>query len=109
MNFDLIKIYEKDQVVTTPSVWKGSQREIRLGFDHDVYVTIPRGMVKRLKQVVERPDPIVAPIAQYSRVGILKIMVDGKIINTMPLQALDQVKPATIFGSMLDSLRLLFQ
>ena len=109
LNFDLVKIYEKDQAIITPSVWKGSQREIRLGFDRDVYVTIPRGMAKRIKPVVERPDPIVAPIALYSRVGILKIMIDGKVINTMPLQALDQVKPATIFGLMLDSIRLFFQ
>lgn len=109
LNFDLVKIYEKDQAIITPSVWKGSQREIRLGFDRDVYVTIPRGMAKRIKPVVERPDPIVAPIGLYSRVGILKIMIDGKVINTMPLQALDQVKPATIFGLMLDSIRLFFQ
>lgn len=109
LNFDLIKIYAKDQAIITPSVWKGSQRDIRLGFDHDVYVSVPRGMAKRLRPVVERPDPLVAPIAQYSHVGTLKIMFDGKVINTMPLQALDPVKPATIFGLMFDSLRLFFQ
>ena len=66
-------------------------------------------MATQLHQLVERPDPLIAPIAQYSRVGTLKIMFDGKVINTMPLQALDQVKPATIFGLMFDSLRLFLQ
>ena len=109
LNFDLVKIYTKDQAIVTPAVWKGSQRNIRLGFDHDVFVAVPRGMAKRLKPVVERPNPLVAPIAQYSHIGTLKILFDEKVINTMPLQALDQVKPATIFGSMLDSLRLFLQ
>ncbi len=109
LNFDLVKMYDKDQAIVTPSVWKGSQRDVRLGFDHDVYVAVPRGMANRIRPVVERPDPLVAPIAQYSHIGTLKIMADGKVLNTIPLQALEQVNPATIFGRLLDSLRLFFQ
>jgi D-alanyl-D-alanine carboxypeptidase (penicillin-binding protein 5/6) len=109
LNFDSFKIYSKEQAVLTPTVWKGSQNEIKLGFDHDVYVSLPRGSSAKLKPVVERTDPLVAPIAQYSRVGTLKMMADGKVVNEIPLQALEQVNQATIIGRGLDSIRLLFQ
>ena len=107
LNFDTIKIYTKGQAVVTPSVWKGSQNDIKLGFNQDVYITVPRGFNPKLKPVVERPDPLVAPIRQFSRVGTLKMMADGKIISTLPLQALEQVNEASIVGRAFDSVRLL--
>lgn len=107
LNFDSVKIYSKGQAVLRPSVWKGSQGDVKLGFNHDVYVTLPRGMLGKLKPVVERTDPLVAPIAQFSRVGTLKMLNDGKLVAELPLQALEQVNQATIFGRAFDSVRLL--
>jgi D-alanyl-D-alanine carboxypeptidase (penicillin-binding protein 5/6) len=37
------------------------------------------------------------------------MMADGKVVNEIPLQALEQVNQATIIGRGLDSIRLLFQ
>jgi len=107
MNFQSFKIYSKDQAVLTPVVWKGSRDAIRLGFNRDVYVSLPRGLTAHLKSVVQRTDPLIAPIAQYRQVGTLKVLADGKVISELPLQALDQVNEATIFGRTLDSLRLM--
>lgn len=107
MNFQAFKIYSKGQAVLTPVVWKGSRNEVRLGFNQDVYVSLPRGSTARLKSVAERTDPLIAPIAQYTPVGKLKILADGKIISELPLQTLDQVNAATIFGRAFDSVRLL--
>ena len=107
MNFQSFKIYSKDQAVLTPVVWKGSRDAVRLGFNRDVYVSLPRGLTAHLKSVVQRTDPLIAPIAQYRQVGTLKVLADGKVISELPLQALDQVNEATIFGRTLDSLRLL--
>ena len=73
-----------------------------------MYISLPRGSAARLRSVVERTDPLVAPIARYSSVGKLKILADGKIVSELPLQALDQINTATIFGRTYDSLRLLF-
>jgi D-alanyl-D-alanine carboxypeptidase (penicillin-binding protein 5/6) len=72
-----------------------------------VYVTLPRGAAVKIKPVVERNDPLVAPINQYAPVGTLKLMAGDKVINTLPLLALEQVNQATIIGRTYDSLRLL--
>ncbi|MDB5762198.1 MAG: D-alanyl-D-alanine carboxypeptidase [Herminiimonas sp.] len=106
LNFDTVKLYGKDQAVATPEVWKGTQNQIKLGFNHDIFVTVPKGMADKLKSVLERKDPLVAPIAQNSRIGTLKLMADGKLLTELPVLALEQVNQATIFGRAWDSVRL---
>src|SRR3569832_1333138 len=105
-NFDTIKLYAKGQAVATPEVWKGSQRQVKIGFNQDVYVTVPKGVADKMKPVLERKDPLVAPVAQNSKVGMLKMMVDGKPVTELPVLALEQVNQATIFGRAWDSVRL---
>lgn len=109
LNFDTYKVYSKGQAVLTPTVWKGSSNRLKLGFTRDVYVTLPRGSNANLKPVIERTDPLVAPIAQNMRVGTLKLMAGDKVINSLPLLALEPVSEATIVGRAFDSVRLLFQ
>jgi D-alanyl-D-alanine carboxypeptidase (penicillin-binding protein 5/6) len=109
LNFDTVKLYAKGQAVATPEVWKGAQKEVKLGFDRDMYVTVPKGTAEKMKPVVERKDPLVAPIAQNSRVGTLKMVADGKTITEAPLLALEQVNEASIFGRAWDSIRLMMK
>ncbi len=106
LNFDTVKLYAKGQAVATPNVWKGSQNQVKLGFNHDVFITVPRGTANKMKPVLERKDPLVAPINKNSRVGTLKLMVDGKPITTLPVLALEQVDEAGFFGRTWDSMRL---
>jgi len=105
-NFDTVKLYAKGQPVATPEVWKGSQGQVKIGFTHDVYVTVPKGVADKMKPVLERNDPMVAPIAQNSKVGTLKMMVDGKALTELPVVALEQVNQASIIGRAWDSMRL---
>ncbi len=53
-NFDTVKLYAKGAPVATPEIWKGTQNQIKIGFNHDVYVTVPRGMADKMKPVLER-------------------------------------------------------
>ncbi len=105
-NFDTIKLYAKGQPVATPEVWKGSQNQVKIGFTNDVYVTVPKGIADKMKPILERMDPLVAPVAQNSKVGTLKMMVDGKALTELPVVALEQVNQASIIGRAWDSMRL---
>jgi D-alanyl-D-alanine carboxypeptidase (penicillin-binding protein 5/6) len=108
-NFDTVKLYAKGQAIATPEVWKGSQGSVKIGFANDVLVTVPKGVAARLKPVLERKDPLVAPLARNGRVGTLKMMVDGKSLLELPVVALEEVAQATIFGRAWDSMRLMFK
>jgi D-alanyl-D-alanine carboxypeptidase (penicillin-binding protein 5/6) len=72
-------------------------------------VTLPKGAAANLKPALQRKDPLVAPIAENSQVGTVKMMLDGKAVAEFPVQALEQVNQASIFGRAWDSLRLLFK
>lgn len=108
-NFDTVKLYGKGQAIATPEVWKGSQATIKIGFDRDLFVTLPKGSASKLKPALERKDPLVAPIAANTKVGTVKMMLDGKVYAEFPVIALEEVPQASIFGRAWDSLRLLFK
>ncbi|QYF95449.1 D-alanyl-D-alanine carboxypeptidase [Massilia sp. PAMC28688] len=108
-NFDTVKLYSKGQVIATPEVWKGSSSNVKIGFTNDVVVTVPKGVAGKMKPVLERKDPLVAPLPLNSRVGTLKMMVDGKPMMQLPVVALEEVSQATVFGRAWDSMRLWFK
>ncbi len=108
-NFDTVKLYSKGQAVSTVPVWKGSESAVKLGFTRDVLVTVPKGVAGKMKPVLERKDPLVAPLARNAQVGTLKMMVDGKPLIALPVVALDEVPEASIFGRAWDSMRLWMQ
>jgi len=105
-NFDTVKLYAKGQAIQTPEVWKGSQNTVKIGFPNDVMVTVPKGVTGKLKPVLERKDPLVAPLPLNSRVGTLKMTVDGKPLMELPVVALEEVAEASIFGRAWDAMRL---
>ena len=109
LNFDTVKLYAKGQAIATPEVWKGTQSQIKIGFNSDLYVTLPKGTAAKLKPALERKDPLVAPIAENSKIGTVKMMLDGKAIAEFPVLALEQVNQASIFGRAWDSIRLMFK
>jgi D-alanyl-D-alanine carboxypeptidase (penicillin-binding protein 5/6) len=105
-NFDTVRLYSKGQAIATPEVWKGSQSTVKIGFPNDVLVTVPKGVASRMKPVLERKDPLVAPLARNGRVGTLKMVVDGKPLLALPVVSLEEVPEASMFGKAWDSMRL---
>lgn len=108
-NFDTVKLYAKGQAIATPEVWKGAKPSVKIGFASDVLVTVPKGVAAKMKPVLERKDPLVAPLALNGKVGTLKMMVDGKPLLQLPVVALEEVSQASIFGRAWDSMRLMFK
>jgi D-alanyl-D-alanine carboxypeptidase (penicillin-binding protein 5/6) len=87
-------------------VWKGSSNTVKIGFMNDVLVTVPKGVAGKMKPVLERKDPLVAPLARNSQVGSLKMVVDGRPLLELPVVALEEVSQASIFGRAWDAMRL---
>lgn len=105
-NFDTVKLYSKGQVIDNPEIWKGSLNKVKVGFTQDVLVTVPKGVAQKMKPQLERKDPLVAPLAENTRVGSVKMMVDGKPLLELPVVTLEPVGQASIFGRAIDSVRL---
>ncbi len=106
--FDDVRLVEAGKPVGAPvPVWKGSQAQVGLGSAEALYVAVPKGEGDRLKTVVERTDPLVAPLAKGQRVGSLKVATaSGTAIATLPLTVLEDVPQAGLFGRAWDAIRL---
>jgi serine-type D-Ala-D-Ala carboxypeptidase (penicillin-binding protein 5/6) len=104
--FEDIKLFDADQAVVTPDVWKGSQRTVKLGRTRAVVVAVPAGTAARVKTQVSRPDPLVAPLAKGQQVGVLKVSSGEQHLLDVPLVALETVDQAGVLGRAWDAIRL---
>lgn len=105
--WDALRLFEQGKAVVTVPVWKGEQREARLGAPGAIYVSVPKGEGERLKTTIERTDPLVAPLAAGQRVGTLKVTTAaGTAVAEVPLTVLDAVPLAGFFGRLWDAIRL---
>ena len=59
--------------------------------------------------VLERNDPLIAPINEGAQVGVLKILVGDKVIAELPVLALEQINVASFLGIIWDTIRLWFK
>lgn len=105
--FDPIKLFDANAAIATPAVWKGATPTVKLGAAGAVVIAVPRGEGGSLKTTVERPDPLLAPLAKGQRVGTLKITTAaGAPVAEVPLVAQEAVAQAGFFGRAWDTVRL---
>lgn len=104
--FEAVKLFDADQPVVTPDVWKGVQPKVKLGRGQPIVVAVPAGTASRLKTEVIRPEPLVAPLSKGQTVGTLKVLAADQPLLEVPLLALEAVPQAGVLGRAWDALRL---
>jgi serine-type D-Ala-D-Ala carboxypeptidase (penicillin-binding protein 5/6) len=104
--FDAVKLFDANQAIATPDVWKGTEPVVKLGRNQAVVVAVPTGTAGRLKTEVARPDPLVAPLAKGQQVGTLKISSGEQPLLDVPLFALEAVEEAGVLRRAWHALRL---
>ncbi len=107
--YDAVKLYGKDQTVSTLEVWKGAENRLKAGFLSDFYVSVPRGLADQLKADLVSMQPLVAPIGVGQKVGSVKVMLQGKLLGEYPVLALENVAVAGFLGRAWDGMRLWFK
>lgn len=104
--YDAVRLFDANQPVATPSVWKGKENTVKLGRPDAIVVAVPAGSASKIKTQVARPDPLVAPYAKYQPIGSLKITLDDQPVAEVPLVALEAVEQAGVLGRAWDAVRL---
>ncbi len=104
--FEAVKLFEANQPVATPAVWKGTSASLKLGRPQAIVVAVPAGSAARIKTQVARPDPLVAPFARGQAVGSLKVLLNDQPMLDVPLVALEPVEQAGLLGRAWDGIRL---
>ena len=104
--FEPVKLFDANQAVSTPKVWKGNAASVRLGSTQAIVVAVPSGSATRLKTEVLRQEPLMAPIAQGQVVATLRVLDGDRPVADLPLRALDAVEQGNVLGRAWDALRL---
>jgi serine-type D-Ala-D-Ala carboxypeptidase (penicillin-binding protein 5/6) len=108
LNFDSVKYYQKGQSIAALQVWKGQAKEVKVGFERDFMLTLPKGQIEKIKANLITPKNLTAPLAAGQKVGEVQVMLEGKEIAKVPVHALVAVDQAGLFGRMADTVRMWF-
>ena len=104
--YDAVRLFDANQPVATPPVWKGKENTVKLGRPEAIVVAVPAGSASKIKTQVARPDPLVAPFAKNQPVGSLKVTLAEQPVAEVQLVALDAVEQAGVAGRAWDAVRL---
>jgi D-alanyl-D-alanine carboxypeptidase (penicillin-binding protein 5/6) len=104
--FDAVKLFDANQPVAMPPVWKGKENMLKLGSFRPLVVAVPAGSAAQIKTQVVRPDPLVAPFIKGQAVGSLKVLRGDQPLLDVPLVVLDAVEQAGVLGRAWDAVRL---
>ena len=105
--WDNVRLFEAGKPVAQVPVWKGQQPTAALGAAQAMVVTVPKGEGDKLKTMISRTDPLVAPLTAGQRVGTLDVSTAAGVkVASLPLVVLQAVPQAGLLGRAWDSIRL---
>ena len=104
--FEAVKLFDANQTVVSPVVWKGKEATVKLGRPEAIVVAVPSGTAGKLKTQVARSDPLVAPFTKGQQLATLKVSVGDRSLLDIPLVALEAVEQAGVLGRAWDAVRL---
>ncbi len=102
-------LYTTAKPLATPKVWKGAGNSVRVGVSSPLLVSSPRGKYEQMKATMDLPKSLVAPIAKGQKLGTVKVTLDGKLVASAPLVAMDAVEEAGFFKRLWHELLMWWQ
>ena len=94
--YELHTLYDEDEVISRPRIWKGAFEDLPVGLLNDFTVTIPRGEYDKLDAKMDIDKDIEAPIVRGQQVGVVTVSLGGKVLNSAPLVALESVDKGSL-------------
>jgi D-alanyl-D-alanine carboxypeptidase (penicillin-binding protein 5/6) len=85
-------------------VYRARGGRAAVGLADDLTVTLPRGQAKRAEFRIELAPRVFAPLTKSDRVGVLRALVDGKVVAEAPIHPLAEVPRGNIFRRIWDTI-----
>jgi len=90
-------------------VYGGEIESVSLGISEDLVLSLPRGRKKDLAAAVEIDRLIPAPVVAGTQLGELQVSLDGELLATRPLIALEAVAEGSLWQQLGDWAESLFE
>ncbi len=95
--FESHTLYDKDEVLNRPRIWNGEFETLTVGLDAALAITIPRGAYDELEATMDIDKDIQAPVSKGQQVGVVKVSLNGELLETVPLVALETINEGSFF------------
>ena len=107
--YETHELYSAGENLVEARVWGGAEEAFTLGLAEPLVITIPRGKKAELDAVMEIDREIVAPIKEGASYGVLKVVLDGELVERRQLVAMHTVEEAGFISRGWDQLVLTFR
>jgi len=107
--FETHQLYKAQTALTQARIWKGDSKELSLGLNEDLYVTIPRRHYNDLKAEINIDKKITAPVEEGAVFGSVNVALAGDVIENKPLVALSTVNKGSFIQRMYDEAMLMLE
>jgi D-alanyl-D-alanine carboxypeptidase (penicillin-binding protein 5/6) len=102
--YETHKIFSSNQELIQARVFNGDKNNISLGVIDDTYISVPRRQIKNIKKKFVIDQNLSAPVNQNEVVGYMSIELEGKVITTYKLFAMESIKEGSLYRQTLDSI-----
>ena len=107
--YETRRVYASAEKVTDVRVWKGDAKNLALGLEQNLYVTVPRGRYDEIDARMEIAARLVAPVRAGEQQGVLRLALGDELSIERPLIALDDVAEGNLWQKVSDHVRLMFE
>lgn len=107
-NYESALLQNAGSVLATPKVWFGQSDLVKVGITNDLSVSLPRGQRAQVKMEMVINTDVDAPIAKGQELGTLNAVLDGKVIASQPMVAMEPVDEANVFVRVWHSIKRFF-
>jgi D-alanyl-D-alanine carboxypeptidase (penicillin-binding protein 5/6) len=97
--FKYKQLFSEGQIVTSTQVSKGKTQNIPLVTTTKIGTVVSKDKDDvSIEPIIKVPSYVSAPIEKGEKIGVVEVLLDGKIINTVDLYASDSVEKASLFN-----------
>jgi D-alanyl-D-alanine carboxypeptidase (penicillin-binding protein 5/6) len=104
--YETRKLYPAGTPLQQVRIWLGQEKEISVGPQHDLYVTLPQGQYDKLNVALNISKNIRAPAQQGTVLGTLTVHLDKETLIEQPIIALNTVPEAGFLSRSYDHIVL---
>lgn len=105
--FDTVRASEEGKVISEQRLWMGESDSLKVGTKTDIYITLPKSDVNRVKAELVYNSDLVAPITAGQVLGEVIYSVNGDQVAKSDLTALESVDQGGIFKRIFDWFKML--
>lgn len=107
--FETVPMFGPSQPAGVVQVWKGNGQKLPVGVLKPIALTLPRGARSQLQVQAQATRAVIAPVQAGQQIGVVNVLLEGKVIRSEPLVALQPMPEGGLWQRMVDSVRLMIQ